>query len=306
MSQIRLLTLNLFLRPPLISNPGGDFKDSRTDVFCHSILPSYDIICLQEVFSLFNSRKSRIKSFAQKSGLIYTAESPLPGFFSSHMIDGGLLLLSRFPILESEFRSFHYGIFPDSLADKGVLYCKIEVEGGPLHLFTAHTQSAYETRDMHLARLYRNVTLRQIRTIAEFIREKIQEKGLKMLVGDLNIDALMSKKSDFDAENRDEYIEMMSIFRDLQACDVLYDCTGSHPATFGRLGPDGHPEDTVLTEKEAQGKELSLDYVFTFNAREAGLRVDREGTKVNAMTVKGEPFTQVSDHAGVEVRVVSR
>lgn len=295
---IRLLSLNLFLRPPLISNPTGDFKEARTAFFCKSILPSYDLVCLQEVFGLLSSRKARIIAAAKALGYAYSVESPAPGFFASHLIDGGLLILSRYPVLEWEFRSFEFAIFPDTLADKGVLYCKLEVAGGPLHLFTAHTQSAYETSDMDLFRLYRSVTLRQIEAIANFIREKRTQTGLIVLVGDLNIDAQASSKPLVDSSVKDEYTSLMSVLRDLQPCDVLTEACGVHPATHGRLC-DGKPEDTVLTETSAQGKELALDYLFTFNEAKAELGVDRTHTYIDPLLVQGQPFTQISDHAAI-------
>lgn len=295
---IRLLSLNLFLRPPLISNPSGDYKEARRILFCQSILPSYDIVCLQEVFGLMSSRKAKIIAAAEALGYAYSVESPGPGFFASHLIDGGLLILSRYPILEWEFRPFNYGIFPDTLANKGVLYCKLDIDGVPLQLFTAHTQSPYETNDMDLYRLYRSVTLRQIGKIAEFIREKRSQTGLIVLVGDLNINALAGKKPQSDPDIKDEYAAMMSILQDLRPCDVLYEACGAHPATFGRLS-NGKPEETVLTEATAQGKEQALDYLFTFNESEGELGVDRTHTRIDPLLVQGHPFTQISDHAAI-------
>lgn len=295
---IRLLSLNLFLRPPLISNQAGDFKEARTALFCQSILPLYDLVCLQEVFGLLSTRKTRIIAAAKALGYTYSVESPAPGFFASHLIDGGLLILSRYPILEWEFQSFGFAIFPDTLADKGVLYCKLEVAGSPLHLFTAHTQSAYETRDINLFRLYRSVTLRQIEIIASFIKEKKAQKGLIVLVGDLNIDAQAGNKPLIDSSAKDEYTSLMSVLRSLQPRDVLNEVYGSHPATHGRLC-EGKPEDTVLTEASAQGQELALDYLFTFNEAQAELGVDRTHTCIDPLIVQGQPFTQISDHAAI-------
>ena len=294
---IRLLSLNLFLRPPLISNPSGDYKEARRIQFCRSILPSYDIVCLQEVFGLMSSRKAKIIAAAKALGYAYSVESPNPGFFGSHLIDGGLLILSRYPILEWEFRPFEFAIFPDTLADKGVLYCKLDIEGVPLQLVTAHTQSAYETSDMDLYRLYRSVTLRQIGKIAEFIREKRSKTGLIVLVGDLNVNALAGKKPQSDPA-MDEYAAMMSVLQDLHPSDVLYEACGFHPATHGRLS-NGEPEETVLTEAAAQGKEEALDYLFTFNESEGELGVDRTHTRVDPLFVQGHPFTQISDHAAI-------
>lgn len=58
------------------------------------ILPQFDIICLQEVFGTFSSRKEKLIKSALKAGY-YVESSPDPSFFSSYLIDGGLVILSR-------------------------------------------------------------------------------------------------------------------------------------------------------------------------------------------------------------------
>lgn len=67
-------------------------------------------------------------SIAQHSGFPYHAKSSLPGLFTGKMTDGGMLTLSRFPILESEFKPYTLGVFSDSISNKGVLYTKILIK----------------------------------------------------------------------------------------------------------------------------------------------------------------------------------
>ena len=43
---IRLLTFNIFIRPPLVNDFGNDYKDERLAYFTKEILPNYDVICL--------------------------------------------------------------------------------------------------------------------------------------------------------------------------------------------------------------------------------------------------------------------
>lgn len=51
-----------------------------------------------------------------------------PWFYERYFVDGGVLILSRYPIVDSEFRTFE---FPDILADstskKGLLYAKVDL-----------------------------------------------------------------------------------------------------------------------------------------------------------------------------------
>lgn len=48
---IRLLTYNIFLRPPFIRNNADDYKNERFEEFLNH-LDNYDVIALQEMFSL--------------------------------------------------------------------------------------------------------------------------------------------------------------------------------------------------------------------------------------------------------------
>lgn len=57
--------------------------------------------------------------------MIYHAIGDSPSLFSGFATDGGLLTLSRFPIIETEFEPFAYGVVSDALSYKGVLYVKI-------------------------------------------------------------------------------------------------------------------------------------------------------------------------------------
>lgn len=62
-------------------------------------------------------------------------------------MDSGLVVLSRFPILYSQFSSFGLGVFSDSSSDKGYIYCKIDANGNILHLFNLHLQASYLTAE---------------------------------------------------------------------------------------------------------------------------------------------------------------
>ena len=91
----------MFMRPPPVKTNATDFKDARLDAFAKTQFDNFDIICFQELFSTVNTRKQRLISYAQKAGFVYHAVCDLPGFFSGYSTDGGLLIVSRFPIIEA-------------------------------------------------------------------------------------------------------------------------------------------------------------------------------------------------------------
>lgn len=61
-------------------------------------------------------------------------------------MDGGLAVLSRFPILYSKFESYGVGILADSASDKGSLHCKILANNCIVNIFNTHLQATYHNQ----------------------------------------------------------------------------------------------------------------------------------------------------------------
>lgn len=69
-----------------------------------------------------------------------------PNFCVGPIVDSGLLILSKYPIIFAHFYSYNIGILSDSASDKGYIYCKIKVPAKTshsLHLFSTHLQASY-------------------------------------------------------------------------------------------------------------------------------------------------------------------
>lgn len=198
-TSIKLLTYNIFLRPPPVKNNENDWKDERLADFI-KILDNFDVICLQEMFSSFCNRKQELIKYANKSGLFFYCEPPCPSFFSKYLVDSGLILLSRFPITEKEFCPYTYNILSDSLGQKGILYVKVKVGDTNLCLFSTHMQASYfdcsenqwnlaiQTRTDHTDEL--------ISYVSKVIQKKFNTEGEGivhthkfLILGDFNIDA---------------------------------------------------------------------------------------------------------------------
>jgi hypothetical protein len=92
---LKILTYNIFIRPPPVKTNENDWKDERISDFI-KYLQYYDIICLQELFGSISNRKQELIKYANKSGLFFFVDAPSPSFFSKFLSDGGLLILSRY------------------------------------------------------------------------------------------------------------------------------------------------------------------------------------------------------------------
>lgn len=108
----RLLTYNFFMRPPLIKNNFSDYKEFRLEYFIRNVLKEYDIICLEEMFQFGSSRRTRLLEAARKEGFNYSLTSPCNTVFNL-AIDGGLVMLSKFPIKERDIFIYPSGVHSD-------------------------------------------------------------------------------------------------------------------------------------------------------------------------------------------------
>lgn len=81
MNKYKLLTYNIFLRPPLIRNNKNDYKNERLSEF-YQVMNRFDIICLQEVFGFMNNRKEQLIKYAMECGYTHNCWSPKPRLFT--------------------------------------------------------------------------------------------------------------------------------------------------------------------------------------------------------------------------------
>ncbi|KAJ1921541.1 hypothetical protein H4219_000578 [Mycoemilia scoparia] len=124
--KVRVLTQNMFIRPPGIKNNENDYKDERLQFLITEVLNDYDVVCLQEMFEFGSNRRKTLINAAKKLGFEYYVASPSKHVWNIQ-IDGGLMILSRFPIVEFDRITYKRGMMSDWLASKGVLYAKIAI-----------------------------------------------------------------------------------------------------------------------------------------------------------------------------------
>jgi endonuclease/exonuclease/phosphatase family metal-dependent hydrolase len=128
--EVRFLSYNLFIRPPGIRNNQDDFKAERLEEFI-KVIKDFDIIGLQEMFSTFSSRQQQLIDAAMTIGFKYHVKPKPHGPLSPFLVDGGLLLLSKYPVIESDSLIFIQGVQSDGLASKGALFARIQLGRAP-------------------------------------------------------------------------------------------------------------------------------------------------------------------------------
>ena len=195
----RILSYNIFMRPPGISSDKlGDLKNERLQKVITHILPKYDIICFQEIFTRLNCRRDKLINAAKDAGYKYFSIPPGQPFFSLYFINSGLLTISRHKILKTEFFPFDHGSGVDRAAYKGIMYSRIEIEPGKVfNLFNVHLQAHYHSEDqdniesrlnqISEMRRYIEICLTRYTNIDQGPDSDLQFKEPIYIIGDFNV-----------------------------------------------------------------------------------------------------------------------
>eukprot|EP01029_Cantina_marsupialis_P003762 TRINITY_DN137_c1_g3_i2.p1 TRINITY_DN137_c1_g3~~TRINITY_DN137_c1_g3_i2.p1 ORF type:complete len:931 (+),score=211.07 TRINITY_DN137_c1_g3_i2:131-2923(+) len=244
---IQFFTCNAFMRPPGCPPSNGFFVDEYKverlqDLADHC--KNFDVVCLQEMFATGSLRQERLLHAFLNLGFRYFARSPTPRFRSPiQWVDGGLMIVSKYPITSSSFHCFDKCSGADRLANKGILHCSVKLGTSNINVFTAHLQASECTSQVNGPRPYppeAGIRLGQCDECIQFIHKiTSRHQGPTVLLGDFNVDSRGDPMTGF--EHSKEYLLMMKSFegskQNLQyrATDCLFKTQSCHPITFGDI-----------------------------------------------------------------------
>ncbi|KAK4522945.1 hypothetical protein GAYE_PCTG32G0835 [Galdieria yellowstonensis] len=269
---IRAMTYNVFIRPPGITGAAGDdHKDERLRLLAPR-LANYDVICFQELFDSFSTRRSALMEAVSLFGLRFSTYLPRNFFmFPPKIIDGGVSILSRYPIVETDYIHFRNIVTTtiDSIVGKGVLYARIELPSSLssdihsswnsssfpqgvvysehpvaiekarfLHVFSTHMQAGdrlgYKPEKYHAG-----IRLKQVEEMRDFVLRKTKDdQGPILITGDFNINARVSRDNSSDSKWYRELMKRLQApssaeeqLEPLNLYDLLYLHFKEHPIT---------------------------------------------------------------------------
>jgi endonuclease/exonuclease/phosphatase family metal-dependent hydrolase len=202
---MKILTQNMWINHVTFKTSTEDKKQRIHDMISH--LPNYDVVTFQEVFAhkIFASLdfKQLLTEESKKHGFNYVAQCREPPSYLSQ--DAGLMILSKYPIVETEFVSFSSYSWFDMVVDKGFLYAQIQQSPTQkLHLITTHL-------DAH----NREVKLSQVKQVSNYVTTKLKScmnSEPIVITGDWNIDAINSK--DLYSSFLNEFPGMKNVFNE--------------------------------------------------------------------------------------------
>ncbi|WP_428956437.1 sphingomyelin phosphodiesterase [Streptomyces sp. cg35] len=190
---LRVLTYNTFLMSQnLYPNWGQEHRAAQIPKA--SFFQGNDVVVLQEAFD--NSASDALKRAAAGA---YPHQTPVVGrgtsgwdatggaYSATTPEDGGVTLLSKWPILHKEQYVYADACGSDWWSNKGFVYAVLDVRGTKVHVVGTHTQSTDSGCGDGEARADR---AKQFRAIDAFLADRhIPADEEVVVAGDMNVDA---------------------------------------------------------------------------------------------------------------------
>lgn len=335
MPTIRLLNYNSFQKPMFFNDVKNEYKGERCDYFADNEISKFDIIALQEQFTFMNPRPINLLDKAVQKGFEYFYKSPEPAFTSKAMCGDGLVVLSRFTILDSSNTVFEASVSIDRLISKGAAWVLIELPNKTrLHLFNTHLVATFSNISEDEFLHCKIKMINQLIHLRKFVNDKIKRHylpgDLAILCGDLNIDALNDNFSCGKMMNHvrmDEGLKtsLASQNNELKFYETLLEYDNEvfklshtffrdhlfYPVSMGNYyideNDDKIPMDLTITAESDRLSHLSLDHMYELhvNGKENKdkLKIILSSNKIEEFFVKNQPFTQLSDHYGLSIEL---
>ncbi|MBM3267578.1 MAG: sphingomyelin phosphodiesterase [Candidatus Sericytochromatia bacterium] len=249
---LRLLSYNVFGLPA----PLGKELKKRFAAIPQAIA-GHDVVGLQETFTGESERilESGVypHAYRQDKGTLFHPQS------------SGLTILSKYPLGDIRFRPFRKCATTDCLAQKGVLFARLDVpKVGPVDIYDTHFQA-------HAP--YEQVRVEDVKDLVTFFKENDQGHPAFFL-GDFNM------LEDEDAYGHfKEMLGPIDAFRKANPTDPGYTADPGNPWRDRARAPEGE----------------RIDYVFYLPGRDVDVEV-----LDSRVTLKDQPL---SDHYGVAATI---
>ncbi|GGM43428.1 sphingomyelin phosphodiesterase [Longimycelium tulufanense] len=190
-ADLKVATYNVFLFSRTIYPNWG--QQTRADLIdSQGVLDGQDVVVLQEAFDNGSSDRllaSLADTYPHQTPVMGRSRSgwdATMGSYSDTVVeDGGVAVISRWPIAEQIQYVYKDACGADFHANKGFVYVRLNSPAGPVHVIGTHMQAD----DTGCSQGEVSVRAKQIAEIAGFVRSKnIPANETVVVAGDLNID----------------------------------------------------------------------------------------------------------------------
>lgn len=282
-NHIKLLQYNCFWRPWLLHLGTVEYVRERS-LLLSERLDKYDIVCLDESFHFGSNVVKNFISIMQKKGFKYIVTNRRVPILSKFVVDSGVMILSKYPIIEFDDIAYKEGCSFDQFAMKGCVYAKIQIsQKQHINVFATHLQASYEV----ITDVDYNIRSNQIKDIHYLMMKHVSnDTAPTFLLGDMNIVNESSK----------EYNNMMENLK-LPNYNVI-----DTYQTMENKVPTIADSDNIFTQDCDKNSPNAIDYVFCFESKDNN-RIKKYNSSVDKMLVSGYRYSQLSDHNAIECDV---
>ncbi|XP_015596804.1 putative neutral sphingomyelinase [Cephus cinctus] len=272
-TSIRLLTLNCWGIPYISKN-----RSARMNAIAEKLADGeYDIVCLQEVWSVDDFKM--LKAKAQEC-------LPYSHYFYSGVLGSGICILSRYQIQDVMFHRWplngyvhkiHHG---DWFGGKGIGLCRLKIKNIKVNIYVAHLHAEYDRENDE----YTAHRVLQAFDTAQFIRMTKGGSDVVILGGDLNTEPqdLAYRIICGIGELTDACTNSSCFNQGTNEC-ATNSYTGSN---FARKKPEGHRIDHILYLGSSRYKVEVTDFKQPFPNRVPGKNFSYSDHEAIAATLK--------------------
>ncbi|KAF9969366.1 hypothetical protein BGZ73_008297 [Actinomortierella ambigua] len=282
---LSVLSYNVYFLNEMFSNWG---QRTRAQLIADApFMKNHDIVLLQECFDydpkeiLVNGLKTQYPFYTSVLGQSKSGWDSSTGSYSYAVPNnGGVMIMSKWPILEKHQHVYKNGCGPDYWCNKGFVYVKLNVSGSTVHVFGTHAQS---TDSSCWFATPENTRSSQFAELRNYIKDKnIPANELVLMGGDFNV-----------IRSSSEYPTMLTALN-VNPPDVYLGHSFTWDTKENDMAKYNYPKDVPEY----------LDYILTdqshakTNTTQTALLVDSP-----PYTIDGEEWHDYSDHYPVVMTI---
>ena len=218
-----ILQYNIQLDFTIYISEGGDIRSERIPIESSKINNGdIDVITICEAFQ--KEYREKLWDGFFKLGWKHQTHVLKSSFFKPN---GGVTIVSKWPIIKTDQHIYKAGIGTDKLVSKGCMYAKINKNGKMFNVFSTHLQAWNDKTHQHIRVL-------QLKEMKMFIEsQKIQKNEAVLYSGDFNTDII---------NNPSEVDQLINILNSKLPKIIGEQKFTSDPKTNSLVGQDGAAE----------------------------------------------------------------
>lgn len=309
------------MRPPPVGI-FSDYKNERLNKMIEDKFSDFDVLCLQEMFNNFTGRREKLKKILLDYGFKYSSNCPNNCFLcNGKVIDCGLLILSKHKILKSKFKPFRKSKDIDLLAEKGILYSKIELPNKIIvNVFNLHLQASYSYVPDEEDLITRKSQLQDLEEFTKSILKDNIKNEIIIINGDFNInsnydiDFLNDQEKNVLKEEYNLLLNKINIIKnnineDFEIINLFFEIYKKPIQTmieykWNKLDKE-YIKSSLFIDKNKKLIEndnsfwstQTIDYSFIIKPK--NLKIDFNDSKIDNYKVTNNKYRQLSDHSAL-------